>query len=67
MRECKTLYVELFVNIETEKYRDINQLMKQIKDDFYIEQLLLSDDEIEIDYFQVTKVMFHNELPDSLQ
>ncbi len=33
MRECKTLYVELFVNIETEKYRDINQLMKQIKDD----------------------------------
>jgi hypothetical protein len=67
MRECKTLYVELFVNVETDKYRDMNQLIKRIKNDFYIEQLILSDEEIEIDYFQVTNVMFHNELPFSIR
>ena len=65
MLETKTLVVEMIVNIETKKYRDMNQLMKKIKNDFFIEQLIISDDEIEIDNFDVTKVMFYNENEES--
>jgi hypothetical protein len=61
MFQTKTLYVEMYVNIETEKYEDMDELMKNIKDDFCIEQLIQSDKEINIDFFDVTKIMFHNE------
>ena len=61
MFQTKTLYVEMYVNIETEKYEDMDELMKNIKDDFCIEQLIQSDKEINIDFFGVTKIMFHNE------
>ena len=37
MFQTKTLYVEMYVNIETEKYEDMDELMKNIKDDFCIE------------------------------
>lgn len=58
MFEQKTLVVEMIVNIETEKYKDMNQLMKKIKDEFEIEQLILSDKEIHIDNFSVERVKF---------
>jgi hypothetical protein len=61
MFQTQTLYVEMYVNIETKKYEDIDELMKNIKDDFCIEQLIQSDKEIDIDFFDVTKIMFHNE------
>ena len=61
MFQTKTLYVEMYVNIETDKYGDMDELMKNIKDDFCIEQLIQSDKEIDIDFFNVTKIIFHNE------
>ena len=65
MFQTKTLYIEMYVNIETEKYEDMDELMKNIKDDFYLEQLIQSDKEIDIDFFNVTKIMFHNEYESS--
>ena len=32
MFQTKTLYVEMYVNIETEKYEDIDELMKNTKE-----------------------------------
>jgi len=65
MFQTKTLYVEMYVNIETEKYDDMDELMKNIKDDFCIEQLIQSDKKIDIDSFNVKKIMFHNEYQSS--
>ena len=65
MFQTQTLYVEMYVNIETKKYEDMDELMKNIKDDFCIEQLIQSDKEIDIDFFDVKKIMFHNEYEQS--
>jgi hypothetical protein len=65
MFQTKTLYVEMYVNIETEKYDDMDELMKNIKEDFCIEQLIQSDKKIDIDSFNVKKIMFHNEYQSS--
>jgi predicted nucleotidyltransferase len=65
MFQTKTLYVEMYVNIVTEKYDDMDELMKNIKEDFCIEQLIQSDKKIDIDSFNVKKIMFHNEYQSS--
>jgi hypothetical protein len=57
----KTVIVDLLINVETEKYSDMEDLMKSIKSDLQIEQLICTDKELFVDDFSVEKIRFYDE------